>query len=593
MSKGRQDPGSATLELQMARKTSDLPPGGQAVATQSQQCYIPAQHADATATAMTDPKTRVNRMERLFTAARRLAAEPDPGRLVEDALDAVAAFVDADQGFLLLREDNGRPRVRATINLDHETMRSERFKPLRQIAERVLRRGEPFLSASLDVDSRVNPADSQIDAARSVVAIPMRAQHSVAGVIYAERYHDGSGAFGVSDLRVLQSCADLVAELVFARQTCAALRAEIADLSRTRTTLERVTANLNEEVAAKSVELAQFASDLDSKNRALADKHALSELVGATPQMQRIFETVERVANYPVPVLLTGEAGTGKTALARAIHHHSVCRESPFLALNCTALPAALLESELFGTVGGPADSDGATRPGLLLEARDGTVLLKEVDALTPALQARLSNALRDNEVLTNDGPKDLQARIIVTNRAPLQDALELGFSEDLYHQLNVIEITLPPLRERYYDIPALAQHINARQAQDLNLPERPFSAGAMQMLVRFGWPGNIRQLSSTIRSSALLCRGAIIEVDDLRLPSGSADLPPEASMSMEMVIPASGVQTRTEWEAKEKQAILDALVQSNWNKTRAAELLGVSRRNLYRKLARYGIEGS
>ena len=181
-----------------------------------------------------------------------------------------------------------------------------------------------------------------------------------------------------------------------------------------------------------------------------------------------------------------------------------------------------------------------------------------------------------------------------MANRRPLRDALEAGFNEELYHQLNVISIALPPLRERYEDIPALAQHINARQSQDLNLPERPFSAGAMQLLVRFNWPGNIRQLSSTIRSSALLCGGPVIEADDLRLPSASTDyLPPEASISMEMVIPSTGVQTRTEWEAKEKQAILDALVQSNWNKTRAAELLGVSRRNLYRKLARYGIEGA
>lgn len=535
--------------------------------------------------------TRANRLERLFTATRRLAAEADPSRLVEDALDAVAAFVDADQGFLLLREGNGRPRVRATVNLDRETLRSPRFKPLRQIAERVLRRGEPFLSASLDVDSRVHPADSLIDAARSVVAIPMRAQHGVSGVIYAERYHDGSGAFGVSDLRVLQSCADLIAELVDVRQTCSALRAEIADLSRTRKDLERVTANLNEEVAAKSVELAQFERDLDSKNRALADKHALSELVGATPQMQRIFETVERVANYPVPILLTGEAGTGKTALARAIHHHSARREAPFRALNCTAIPAELLETELFGNAAAPGESDA--RPGVLVEARDGTVLLKEIDALPRQLQARLSRALRDSEVVISDRRSAVQARIIVANRAPLRDAIEAGFSEDLYHQINVIEIALPPLRERYEDIPALAQHINAQQAAELNLPERPFSASAMQMLVRFNWPGNIRQLSSTIRSSALLCGGPIIEVGDLRLPSASTDMPPEASLSMEMVIPASGVQTRTEWEAKEKQAILDALVQSNWNKTRAADLLGVSRRNLYRKLARYGIEGS
>jgi DNA-binding NtrC family response regulator len=535
-------------------------------------------------------------MERLFNVSRRLAAESDPSRLLEAALESMTAFIDADQGFVLLREDGGRPRVRAAFNLDRETMRSDRFKPLRQIADQALRRGEPFLSAALNLDSRVTPADSLIDAARSVIAIPMRARQSVVGVVYAERYHDGTGAFGVGDLRVLQSFADLVAELHASRQKTGRLREELATVRHANQQLERVAASLNEEVAAKSIELAQYERDLDSKNRALADKFAMGQLVGRTPAMLRVFETIERIASYPVPVVLTGEPGTGKAAVARALHHRGDRREAPFKSINCAAVPAHLIESELFGY--GPGAIEGAPhgQSGLLTDARTGTVLIKQIDALPPKVQARLSQAMQERLIRpVGDGdPAAFQARLVVTTREPFSSILDGHFNEELFHQLSVIEIGLPALRERLDDIPLLARHFLARQAAELGLPDRAFSAHAMQLLMRFNWPGNVRQLSNTLRSAALLCRGNRVEPEDLRLPLNAGDyLPAEASVSLEMVVPAAGVQTRAEWEAKEKQAILDALVQCNWNKTRAAELLGVSRRNLYRKLARYDIEGT
>lgn len=548
-------------------------------------------------------------MERLFVVTRRLAAEGDPGRLLETALEAITAFIEADQGFVLLREDGGRPRVRAAFNLDRDTMRSERFKPLRQIADKVLRHGETFLTAALNLDSRVSPADSLIDAPRSVIAIPMRAHQSVVGVIYAERYHDGSGAFEVGDLRVLQSCADLVAELHAQRQNTHRLHAELIAARDANERLERVAANLNDEVAAKSVELAQYERDLDSKTQALADKFAVGELVGRTPAMLRVFDTIARIASYPVPVVLSGEPGTGKATVARALHHRGDRRAAPFKSINCAAVPPHLIESELFGY--GPGAIEGAPhgQPGLLAEARAGTVLIKRIDAMPPKAQARLSQAMQERLIhpVGAGEPTAFQARLVVTTREPFGalvnggkvDGAEVNradgpINEELFHQLSVIEIQLPPLRERLDDIPVLARHFMAHQAAELGLPDRMFSASAMQLLMRFNWPGNVRQLSNTIRSAALLCQGDAVEPDDLRLPLSAGDyLPGEASVSLEMVVPPAGVQTRAEWEAKEKQAILDALVQCSWNKTRAAEVLGVSRRNLYRKLARYDIEGS
>lgn len=546
---------------------------------------------------MSDLQTRLNRIERLFATTRRLATESDPVRLRETALEAVIAFVDADQGFVLLREAGGRPRVRAAVNLDRETMRSERFKPLRQIAEQVLRRGEPFLSASLDADSRVNPADSLMDAARSVLALPMRVSQNVIGVIYTERYHDGSGPIGVNDLRVVQSFADLTAEMLTARTRLAELEARLTEEAHVRRSVEQMAAELHDEVAAKSVELAQVERELDSKNRALAKRYALGQAVGQSPAMRAIFETVERVADYPVPVLLVGEPGAGKSLIARTIHQHGLRREAPFLTLDCSALPAQLIANELFGYVEGAFPGAARARPGLLVEARKGTLHLKEIFALPHALQARLAQALRDGVVRPNGGSDatPVEARLIASTRmTPLEAQATEAALPALFDQLSVIEIEIPPLRARTEDIRPLAEHFLARLVSELRLPARVFSEAALRRFMRFQWPGNVRQLENTVKSSVLLASDDVIEPESLRLPTASLEYDAaDASISLEMMVPATGVQTRAEWEAKEKQAILDALVRCNWNKTRAAEALGVSRRNLYRKLARYGIEGS
>lgn len=539
----------------------------------------------------------MNRIERLFAATRRLATESDPARLRETALEALIAFVNADQGFVLLREAGGRPRVRAAINLDRETMRSERFKPQRQIAEQVMRRGEPFLSASLDADSRVTPMDSLMDAARSVLALPMRVSQDVVGVVYAERYHDGSGAIGVTDLRVVQNFVDIFAEFLDRTNRLARLENRLTEEAEMRQSVEKMAAELHEEVAARSVELAQVERELHSKNQALASTFALENLVARADAMRRIVDTIVRVADYPVPIAFVGESGTGKTLMARAVHQQGVRGDGPFLTMNCASMPEQLMANELFGYAAGAFPGATQARAGLLLEARTGSVLLKNIGEMPLALQARLAQTLRDGRVRTANDPdgQRLEARLLVTTEQSLDTLAEFGRLDNaLRAQLSVIEITVPPLRERPEDIRPLAKHFMARLMDELGLPERAFSEAALQRFTRFNWPGNVRQLENTVKSSVLLSTDEVIEPEGLRLPTASMEqFSPEASISMEMVIPASGVQTRAEWEAKEKQAILDALVRCNWNKTRAAEALGVSRRNLYRKLARYGIEGT
>ncbi|MCB9549361.1 MAG: sigma-54-dependent Fis family transcriptional regulator [Myxococcales bacterium] len=533
-----------------------------------------------------------------MAAHRRLLAEEEPERLLEVALEALIGFLDADRGFALLREADGRPRLRAVHNVDLETVRAPHFRPLRRIADETLRQGEPFLSASLDADTRVSPESSLVDAARTVMVLPVRARDHVLGVLYADRYHEGDGGFVVADLRVAQGFAETVGLALSRLRDSRELGTRVTELRRTQATLERMTTSLHEEVAAKSVEIARFERDLDSKLRALGLKHGFGNIVGKSPRMQAMFEVLRQVADYAVPVLILGESGTGKELIARALHYESNRAAEPFVAINCAAIPEHLLESELFGFKRGAFTGAHRDKPGLFRAAGAGTLLLDEIGDMPLPLQAKLLRVLQEREVQPIGGtaPEPVEARVVAATKRRLREEVARGgFREDLYYRLNMVEVEVPPLRERLEDVPVLAEHFLERLDQELGLPRRTLSREALRRLMHFDWPGNVRQLENAVQSSAILSRGAVVEESELRLPDmppAAPPPPPSPALAPGGAQPAGGIQTRDEWDALEKNRILDAMVQSGWNKSRAATILGVSRRNLYRKLARHGIEG-
>lgn len=538
---------------------------------------------------MIDPQSRIARLERLVAVSKRLVSEDDPARVLEWALDGVIEFVGADQGFALLREPDGRPRVRAARNLDRETVRGPHFRPFREIADHVLRTGEPFVSGTVGVDDRVRPSESLHDLARTVTAVPLRSSEQVIGVLYMDRLHAGDGAFEPDDLRVLQNFAETAARAIELRRRLHHLEAERARVAAEREALKAVTHNLHEEVAAKSVEIARFERAIDSNNRALGKKFGLSQMVGRSLKMRRIFDVLAQVADYPVPVLITGESGTGKELIARAVHYGGVRASEPFMAINCAAIPENLLESELFGYHKGAFTGANTEKIGLFRAAGRGTVFLDEVGELPLALQAKMLRVLQEREVrpLGSATPVPIEARILAATNREIATAVRNGtFREDLYYRIKVVEVEVPPLRERTEDIPALVQHFLSEFSSEMGLPPQRLSAQAIQRLVREPWPGNVRQLENVIKSTAILNRDAIIGADALQ---GLA-LPTPSSPAR---VAAPHIQNRVEWEAHERGVILQALVRCNWNKTKAAVELSMSRRNLYRKLSRYGIEGA
>jgi DNA-binding NtrC family response regulator len=327
--------------------------------------------------------------------------------------------------------------------------------------------------------------------------------------------------------------------------------------------------------------------ELFSENRALRReldrRYSFSEIIGTSEALQAVFRLVEKVASTNTNILIEGESGTGKELIARAIHHNSPRREKPFVAINCGALPETLLESELFGHTKGAFTGAVTNKLGLFRSGEGGTVLLDEVGEISPAMQVRLLRALQEHEVtpLGSSAPVSFDARIVsATNRDLEREIVEGRFREDLYYRLNVIEIHLPPLRERREDIPLLVRNFIKRTAREQGSDEKVVETDTMSALINYHWPGNVRELQNAIERAFTLS-GEQIDLDSLppRVRAASA-------ADVGMRDPDGLRPTLAEIE---RRHIFDTLTAVNQDKARAANILGIDLSTLYRKLKRYG----
>ena len=308
-----------------------------------------------------------------------------------------------------------------------------------------------------------------------------------------------------------------------------------------------------------------------------------AELVGRTPAMVEVYKTIARVAPSPSTVLILGESGTGKEMVARAIHQHSPRRDQAFVAVDCAALPESLLESELFGYVRGAFTGALRDAPGLFVESDGGTVFLDEIGDTTPALQAKLLRVLQEREVRPVGGTQwtRVDVRVVAATNRDLPAMVASGrFREDLFYRLKVVEIQLPPLRDRREDIPLLVDHLVQRAARRLGKRAMGVSEDALALLRTYDWPGNVRELAHVLERSVTLTQHEVIGVDDLPLDLRGS----EPALRAELLQGAPTLE-----ELKERY-IRQVVEESAGNISRAAAILGVDRRSLYRMLRRYGI---
>jgi two-component system response regulator PilR (NtrC family) len=348
-------------------------------------------------------------------------------------------------------------------------------------------------------------------------------------------------------------------------------------------------------VVRKALGLQELEAENLRLKLALKGKHHFGQLVGDSESMKRIYEMVRQVKDTKISVLIEGESGTGKEMVARAIHYSGVRRDAPFVAVNCGAIPENLIESELFGHKRGSFTGAVQDKVGLMQAADGGTLFLDEVATLPAAAQVTLLRALQERTFLPVGGVKEVEVdvRVIAATNVKLQDAVAEGaFREDLYYRLNVVRMTLPPLRERSDDIPALARHFVQRFAGEYQKNVVGIAPDAMELLRAYHYPGNIRELQNVLERAVALANGALITPDDLDERVRAARSPEQAAEEeADPTFPPEGVNLDARLSAIERRWLLAALDATGGNRTRAATLLQMSFRSFRYRLAKYGLD--
>jgi len=326
--------------------------------------------------------------------------------------------------------------------------------------------------------------------------------------------------------------------------------------------------------------------DLDRENRLLREqlrsKPGFGGMIGVSAKMQRVYKMIEKVSQHEYPVLILGESGTGKELVAKSIHYSGIRKERPFAPVDCSSLVPTLIESELFGYVKGAFTGAMQSKQGLLEAAQGGTLFLDEIGDMPVDLQAKLLRALQEREVkpVGSTERRHINIRIIAATNRDLESAIRTGaFRQDLYFRLNVVQIKLPPLRERKSDIQLMVISF-LEKFSDPHGPPRTISDDAMRRLIAYDWPGNVRELENAIERAVAMGSGPIVHVGDLpsNLHYPSSDRVPEKDELLPM-------------EELERRAILRTLRETGGDKLAAARMLGIGKTTLYRKLKQYQME--
>jgi DNA-binding NtrC family response regulator len=379
-----------------------------------------------------------------------------------------------------------------------------------------------------------------------------------------------------------------------------------AELAETNTKLEAAQERLRELLGERTQKLKLARRRLRDARDTLYGHFGYQGLVGTSAAMRRLYSLIDRIKDTDVPVLISGESGTGKEVASRAIHRASARNKEPFLGINCGAIPEHLLESELFGHVRGAFTGADRERKGLIREAGSGTVLLDEIGEMPHKMQASLLRVLQERKVRPVGGTHelDIDCRFIFATHRNLRQMVDQGrFREDLYYRIVVVELPIPSLREHVEDIPPLVDYFLGLFAARYKREKRTLTRGALRRLGNYDWPGNVRQLEHVLLNAWVLCDQAEIDVEDLDLPAAQGSgrsRPPSAApeeldedVAEEMAEEpaAQPKQTLSSHLNDERARITEALAACNWNRVRAAEMLGMPRRTFYRRLKQYQLQ--
>jgi transcriptional regulator with GAF, ATPase, and Fis domain len=517
---------------------------------------------------------RANLM-RMHEIARALNSELNLERLLEMIVDASIELTQASRGYVLLVRGTGF-EVEVARNFGRGKVQPDEVNLSRSVARRVIDDGEPLLTIDAEKDARLSDARSVSELElRSILCVPIYSQEKIVGSLYLED-RVKRGIFSEEDKVNLE---------VFSAHAGVAIRnAELMnELKKKNLRIEHLNRELRDRVETQEVELTQVRAALRQNQVELQHKYDYHNIVGVSRPMRDVFRLLDKVIESEVPVLVDGESGTGKELIARAIHFNGPRKNAPFVTENCAALPDTLLESELFGYRKGAFTGADKDKKGLFEVASGGTLFLDEVGEMSTSMQKKLLRVLQENEVRPI-GSKEIvktNVRLISASNRDLMDMVDSQeFREDLYYRLKVISITLPALKERKEDIPYLLDHFLETYGEKMGKKDIAYDGEVLTRLMGYDWPGNIRELENEVRRAVALAEDRITVhcfSDHVRPRGPRGEATPEGVRSLPALV-----------EETEKREVRKALEQAAGNKTRAAQLLSVSRFTLQRKLEKY-----
>ncbi len=479
-------------------------------------------------------------LRKLFQFSERLLVTRDVQALLEALLDGAIDATGADKGFVVLLRDS-KTEVRAARNLRQENLPDAVRHLSDSIIARVIESKRPIIVQDATHDTMFKGAASVMNLRLcSVMCAPLIAGGDLLGLIYLgnDRVANLFEPRTMDVLSVFASQASLILQNALLLET---LRTDNAELE-------------------KKLKSQRF-----------------GEIIGSCASMLDVYRKVSKVAPTDISVLITGETGTGKELIAREIHNRSTRANGPFIVINCGAIPENLMESELFGHVKGAFTGAVATRAGKFQAANGGTLFLDEIGELPLALQVKLLRALQER-VVTKVGdskPEAVNIRVLAATNRELEEEIRKGtFREDLYYRLNVVNLFLPPLRERGDDVVVIARLLLQKHGPEMNASVRGFTPNALIAIRKYDWPGNVRQLENRVKKALVLCDRSLLGPEDL-------DLHPDA---LQTIVPLEKAK-----EDFQRRYILEVLERNNGNRTKTARDLGVDPRTIFRYLEREG----
>ncbi|MCZ7604582.1 MAG: sigma 54-interacting transcriptional regulator [Planctomycetota bacterium] len=500
------------------------------------------------------------------------AAEDTPRAILDGAARFVGRLLPGVRVCIAVADDEGNARGRAFFNFISGTPTDELPNTFLSTANKLL---------SPRSRTQVKPRTANYP---PCVYIPLKAGERVAAVLYVER-ESREDELSDTQVELLEQAANLVSVLVGASESRRNEEALSHKIENFESELEGVRRELEAKLDMQTAELT--ALRLEAEKREMPSwQHDYSEIIGKSAGMQEVFRMLDKITDLPVPVLILGEPGTGKELIARALHFNSSrAKTGRFVAENCAALPDTLFESELFGYVKGAFTGADRDKQGLFGLANGGTIFLDEIGEISPSMQAKLLRVIEEGEIRPIGGKqsKKVDFRLVCATNKDLAEQVRKGlFRQDLYFRINVVTIKLPPLRERKEDIAVLVDHFLKINAEQAGYPDLKMDRGVLRAMLNYNWPGNVRELENEVKKMVALSDGKKID---------AALLSPQLrQMAEEETLSESGGSLKDVVEGIEKRKIVEAIERTKGNKSRAAELLGLSRLGLRKKMERYGL---